>query len=323
MVTDLPLVPSFYKHQPAWAKTIYITGLPRSGKSTLYNVLGSCQHVEALEEPFELLSLAQKGSAFAQDSAIYAHFVDLYMSVMENQFSELVLGRNYNFRDKDKSWIFNFKTAEHVQKAHGILRRSDVLRHTAEKDFTFLIAFNDIEQSIPLITQCTPNPVIVHVKKDFREIGQEIAEKGWLSDAQLNTQANLTPAYGAIREWRGTKLYVPYFLTDENIDLFLSLDTLNRSLLYAFLQDQALEHALQHFEGKVIRVSFKQLCAQPESTLSQLMQDLNLQAVPEKTVQSINTIKAYQLQQEDTATLAINESLMQYFSSYRMDNNNE
>ena len=33
---------------------------PRSGKSTVFNVLASCENVEGLEEPLDLLGLAQK-----------------------------------------------------------------------------------------------------------------------------------------------------------------------------------------------------------------------------------------------------------------------
>lgn len=317
MVATSGAVPRYYKHHPAWAKTIYITGLPRSGKSTLYNILGSCLNVEALEEPFELLSVAQKGSSFPADSELYAHFLDSYMAIMENLFSELVLGRIYNFRGKDKSCIYNFKTVEHVQQAHSLLRRSDVLQHTAKSDYTFLVAFNDIEKSIKLITQQAPAPMIVHVKKDYREVGWEIAGKGWLSDEQLSTQANLTPAYGVRRQWQGQDLYVPYLFNDENIELFLSLDTLNRSLLYAFLQDQALEHALGQYQGKIVRIQFEELANEPERVARALMQSLGLQEVTGKTVLSIDVIKQYQRAPMDISSLNIHDSLIQYISNYR------
>lgn len=50
----------FKQKQFPWKNTIFIIGLPRSGKSTIYNILSSCNNTESLEEPFSILSIAQK-----------------------------------------------------------------------------------------------------------------------------------------------------------------------------------------------------------------------------------------------------------------------
>ena len=117
----------FYKSTPSWRSTIYVLGSPRSGKSTVLNLLNSCSNVEAVDEPFELTVMVQKGGMHAVGSAARDEYVNSYMASL-NCFSELVLGRRYNFRSSDKSSIFNVKSEREIAEAHARLRRVDVLR---------------------------------------------------------------------------------------------------------------------------------------------------------------------------------------------------
>ena len=43
------------------------------------------------------------------------------MAAKENLFSELVLGRIYNFRENDKSCIYNYKSPDHVINPPSLL----------------------------------------------------------------------------------------------------------------------------------------------------------------------------------------------------------
>lgn len=307
----------YYKSNPSWGKTIYVIGLPRSGKSTIFNVIGSCGYVEALEEPFELLSIAQKGSCYLPDSSIYESYLDSYMAAMENSFSELVLGRIYNFRENDKSCIYNIKSPEHVVNAHNISRRSDFLNYVRKTCHAFLIAFNDVEQAIKLITSNVPEPRIVHVKRNYHEIAGEIADKGWLTDDQLSTQANLTPAYKLVIRIMDKNIYVPYLISEENVDLFLSLDNYNRSLMYAFLQDNALEKALKDYQKPVIKILYNDLMSCPNAVIGKLLADLSLEPT-QLTKKNIQSIKQIRREGDDIAAFNVHVSLMQYISNYNL-----
>ena len=101
----------YWKNQPIWKQTIYVLGLPRSGKSTIFNILASCENVEGLEEPLDLLGLAQKMAYYKDKPIITQDFKDLYLALMDNHYSELTLGRTYNLRKQDKSFILNFKVS--------------------------------------------------------------------------------------------------------------------------------------------------------------------------------------------------------------------
>lgn len=282
----------FSKKDPAWKKTIYIVGLPRSGKSTVYNVLASCEDVEALEEPFDLLAVAQKASQFAPGSDAYMHYHDLYLAFMENDFSELVLGRTYNFRRQDKSCIFNYKTAAHVDLAHSRARRMDVLNYAKNADASFVIAFNDVEQSIDFVSRGVPGAQFVYVKRALTNIARDVVEKKWLSDEQLSTQANMAPAYSAVVESGGRLIYLPYFIQEQDADLFVSLDDYERAVMYVMLQDRALTSALSKTKTPCHSVSFEDMVNSPEQLMNELIHGLGLKKTEttEKNIQAMKSI---------------------------------
>ena len=274
MVENSPL--RYYKSTPSWSKTIYVIGLPRSGKSTVFNILGSCLNVEGIEEPFDLLVLAQKGSCYARDSEIYESYLDSYMAIMEHLFSELFMGRIYNFRIKDKSCIYNIKSEEHVKSAHEIARRCDLMSAIQNIHSTFLVVMNDVERSIEMLISRVPDPTIVYLKRDFYDVAVEIADKAWLTNEQLSIQANLTPAYCNIAKLGKAIIYVPFIIDNRDIELFISQDNFNRALMYAYVQDCNLKSALKKYRNLVIEVQLEDLLASPRKVAYDLLDCLDL-----------------------------------------------
>jgi len=278
----------------SWKKTIYVVGLPRSGKSTTYNVLASCKDVEALEEPFDLLSIAQKASQYSPDSVIYQQYQDLYLAMMENHFSELVLGRTYNFRKQDKSYVFNYKTSDHVELAHARARRKDVLTYAQSANTNFVIAFNDLEQSLNFVAAGIPNVQFVHIKRNVLDVALGIAKKEWLTDEQLSTQANLAPAYRLTMRSNGKLLYLPYLINETQAKLFVSLNNFERALMYAVLQNRALVNALSETQYPCLTIHFEEMLRQPHKKLNELIDRLNL-IKTEVTTQNIDAIEKLRL----------------------------
>ena len=284
---------SYYREDPHWSKTLYVCGLPRSGKSTLKSILGSCELVESLEEPFDLTLLAQKGSCFPSNTNMYQSYLDSFMASMENSFSELSMGRNYNFREQDKSYIYNIKSKQQVNDAHEISRRRDLLHLNADKSKVFLIVFNDVEISLNLITEKGPNPTIIFLNRDPFRGAQEIATKGWLSDTNLSSQADLTPAYNLIRSSGNRVIYVPHLVDEQNVDLFLSLDNENRSILYAYLQEKLFRSTLANITKPILEIMFDDLMGKTRKIANQLFDSLDLKPtdITEKNIRLLEEQK--------------------------------
>jgi hypothetical protein len=266
----------FYKGTPSWRHTVYVLGMPRSGKSTVLNVINSCRNVEAVDEPFELTVMVQKGSAHTVGSPIHDEYGDSFMASMENYFSELALGRRYNFRECDKSSIFNVKSGDEIAEAHARLRRLDVLDYAAKVDTTFALAFNDVEDGIDILMRDAPDPTVLWLRRDVAAVADEIARKGWLSDEQLSAQANVAPAYTQTVTRAGRKVFLPYFVREGEADDFLAMDEYGRSELYCLRQEEVMLKAMARHEPNALHLDFQRLLLDTDKAFEAVLRRLRL-----------------------------------------------
>lgn len=287
----------FNKNQSfPWKNTNYIIGLPRSGKSTVYNILSSCKNTQSIEEPFSLLSIAQKSSCFKVSSRYYRNLLDAYISNAEVLFNELVLGRIYNFRKIDKSYVLNFKTQEDIDFSHSLARQKDVLKYTTDTNLNFIIAMNDVESCLNFITSSMPNPILIRMQRNFIDIGFEIAEKEWLSDFSLSTHSNMTPAYSKVIKFKGKSIFVPYIIPKKFISKFMDLSVLERSIYYAYIQDKILTKNLisidKFSKAKVLNINFNSLTGNLELILMELIKNLDLipTSITKKLIDGLSTV---------------------------------
>lgn len=272
-----PIGVQYWKNQPLWKQTLYILGLPRSGKSTIFNVLASCKQVEGLEEPLDLLGIAQKMAGYKDKPFVTRDFKDLYLALMDNHYSELILGRSYNLRKQDKSYILNIKSEQHLTRAQARNRRVDVLEHLEGSNSVFLIVFNDMENSLDFITSNVPHPQLIYVKRDWRDVGVEIMDKGWLSDEQLKSQTNLIPGYQAKIRSGDSEFYIPFVIPIEAKNMYLSLSDLDRACLFALIQSTSLENEIANIGIKSHKIDFENLVKNPMEQIGSLMDALGLQ----------------------------------------------
>lgn len=272
-----PIGVQYWKNQPLWKQTLYVLGLPRSGKSTIFNVLASCEHVEGLEEPLDLVGIAQKIAGYKDKPLVTRDFKDLYLSLMDNHYSELILGRSYNLRKQDKSYILNIKSVQHLTLAQARNRRVDVLEHLEGSNSVFLIVFNDMENSLDFITSKVPYPQLIHVRRDWRDVGLEIMDKGWLSDEQLRNQTNLLPGYQAKIMFENSEFYIPFVIPVEVKNMYLSLSDLDRACLYALIQSNSLENEIANVGITSHQIDFENLVKNPSEQIGSLMDALGLQ----------------------------------------------
>lgn len=266
---------SYWKGLPSWKNSIFIIGLPRSGKSTIFNFLSSCKNVQGLEEPLDLLSIAQQSSRF-KDKEILKTFEDLFLALMEYHFSELTLGRSYNFRECDKSYIMNFKSIQEVETSFSLKRRVDVIDYLKDKKSSFIIVFNDIEMSLKFLKKSSPNPTMIYIQRKVKDVALEIFEKGWLSDEQLASQFNLMPAYDRKINSNGIKIFIPYLIPACLVKYFISLNTLGRSYMFAYVQDLHLKKNIKKEWRDSIRLNFEDLVSDPYARVEKLVDKIGL-----------------------------------------------
>jgi len=269
---ELEMVVKFFKGVPSWQHTCYVLGVPRSGKSTILNLLGTVDRVEILDEPFEIQLIAQKGGRCEPGSELYEEYMDSYMALLENSVSELVLGRRYNLRRNDKSCVYNVKSAQHVDRAFSRSRRLDAIEYIKNNDLILAMAFNDLESSLPFIVdERIPRPKIIHIVRDIEECIVEVDKKGWLSDEQLATLTNLSPGYKFISSTAANNLYLPYVLNESQLEAFISASDRERATMFISAQHDQLTSTLSNITDiPILRVMHNHLLDDPEGTMNDL-----------------------------------------------------
>ncbi|MBF0233412.1 MAG: sulfotransferase domain-containing protein [Desulfamplus sp.] len=267
-MTDL----KFFKGAPSWKHTCYVLGVPRSGKSTTLNLIGSVDRVEVLDEPFEIQVIAQKGGEYLPGSETYEEYIDSYMAVLENSVSELVLGRRYNFRKNDKSCVFNIKPLSHVDNAFSRSRRLDAIDYCKSADLILAMAFNDLEKSLPfLLDDRIPNPKIIHVVRDVEECVAEVDQKSWLSDEQLSKLTNLSPGYNFVQSKKGKNIYIPYTVDERHVNKFISAGNRDRALMFIRAQHDQLQLGLSMIDSvPILKVMYDSLVNDPKGMMTEI-----------------------------------------------------
>jgi hypothetical protein len=298
-----------------WKQTVFITGLPRSGKSTLFSMIASCNPVQALDEPFDITILCGKSAEFVTESEPYLSLEDTYLTLLEHAFTESVMGRNYNFRSIDKSFIYNYKNKNAVDKAHSIQRRLDYIKATSSKNQTFVLALNDTHDSLEFISRKVPNPKLVFIEKDLLECAYEIEQKGWLSDNNLSGFSDLTPAFRESRIRESKKIHIPYIIPPDYINLFLDLDLRQRSIIYSGFQLERYLNSLKQFKGEVVRISSNSIFSSPSSVLWSLCETLELE-ITDLTIRNLNAIEERKSVQRYDQLGSLNEEVEKLLYSW-------
>ena len=261
---------TFFKNQFSWKNTIYVLGLPRSGKSTIFNLIASCADVQGVDEPFELQVIAQKGGEYETSSPHFAALNDAYLVMMENYFSELILGRRYNFRNIDKSCILNIKSQSEVNASLSRRGRTDVLSYARNTNATFVVAYNNVENALEFITQGAPSPKIIYVSRNIDDVATAIAEKKWLSDEQLSGQTNLGSSFRTVVQSGSKLLYVPYQIPESLHSVFVESNSIRRAEIYCRCQADSFHTALSKSNVKCLWIEFEDFLRDPNKVLTEI-----------------------------------------------------
>lgn len=280
----------FYKGKPSWYRTLIVVGLPRSGKTTISNLLGTCKDTEILDEPLDLAILAQKSCAHKKNSIVYNEYKDSFLALIENYVSELALGRIYNFRKSDASCIYKYKTKLHVKKAYRRRRKRDAVQYLNNIKLNLVLALNDVENALKFIEAVVPRPIFIYVKRNPKKLVGEIDQKGWLSDQQLKKQANLLPGYSSIFKHKNLRVFIPYLIKQKNAMAFLKQDIKNRVKIFTSLQDSLLSKNINTVKSKVIKIDYDLFIKDFYNNGLKLLKNLNLtsQKITVSNLQSLS-----------------------------------
>lgn len=232
----------YLKKNHQWHKIFFIVGSPRSGKSTLLNILNSCSNVEAVDEPPNLIGLAQTYSNLdGQNNLFKKQIEELFWMNVDHLFSESVVGRNYNFRKKDISYIGNVKNVSQIKLAFKIRNKIETIKKIRSDKKCFAVCLNDCEKSLKMLIN--KNSKIIRLKSDILDVAKNMESKNWFSDRQLSNDINLLPGYKEAIKFKNKKIFIPYNIPKKDHQLFLKSNEYERGLLYYSYQENSMDNS--------------------------------------------------------------------------------
>jgi hypothetical protein len=250
--------------------------------------------------------IAQRGPAEPETSIHLNQYVDFFQASLNNHYTELCLGRNYNFRKIDKSYTYNQKTRKEIRHRFKVARRSDLLQTKDYQQGTLLVTLNDMQESLNFLKKNAPNPRLIWLKRSSLQIAINVAQKGWLSNKSLAFQSDLTPAYKSMYETKFGTMYVPYFVGEAVIDEFFQLSDLDRAYYYALVQETKFLEFQKSFPDSIQVVNLRDVFLSGTKELALFSQNLDLKMTKKSSTVAKKIAK--EVEQMSDATLHYDSS---------------
>jgi hypothetical protein len=251
---------------------VIITGVGRSGKTLLGNLLGTCRNVEHLDEPWLPMLLPMLAGKGAIEETLA---IDMFRSSVVELFNDRLLMRHVNFRPSDLSSIWRQKSPDEIiSRLIGLYSREDVRQYAGENAPTLVLNLTDTLPFSRFFSKALPGCRIIHVLRDGVDVALAIADKGWLSDGELLSPNNALPYWQFHRSSNAQSYYFPWWLEADEAEMFLGFSDFERGLMYWRRLLDLSEKQGAGTESKELLVKFSDLMERPREVLRSLLEYL-------------------------------------------------
>jgi len=256
---------------------VIITGAGRSGKSLLGNILGSCQHVEHIDEPWFPMVLPMLAGLGTIDEDLA---VQMFQTSVTELLNDRLLMRNANLRPSDMSSIWKQKSPEEIfSRLINLHSRDDVKQHGRDHRPTLVLNLPDTVPFCSLFKKAVPDCHVIHLIRDGIDVALEVREKGWLSNEELSHPNNPLPYRKYTSVPTGQTVYLPCWVEDGSEEQYLSYSELGRGLYYWRRMSNDNDIRTAGFgESKYSIVKYEDLVERPAQTFEGLKTRLNLKS---------------------------------------------
>jgi len=262
---------SFYSggNQPR-VPTVVLIGAARSGKTIIGNLLGSCQHVEHIDQPWllEMLPIMAGEGILSETLAI-----QMFQTYEYELWNDRILMRHVNFRPADLSSIWRQKTPQEIfTRLIGLYSRDDVRRYVRERCPTLVLTFTDALPFCDFFWKALPGCKLLHIVREGLEVALEVEQKRWLSDEELRhpLHPNLYRTYANV----SAIYHLPYWVERGLEKRFLVASEYARALWYwrrlMEMADTATKNRPDTQELRIVKLS--DVLDRPRETISSLIE---------------------------------------------------
>lgn len=236
-------------------RLVLITGVSRSGTSTLGKIVGSMKNVIYLFEPFIMLLLPILAKDGFMDFKIVSQL--LKGILFEDYYLHSIHGRNLNFKKSDISFIENYQPLDKVKERWlKYERRKDVLEDVYNGKFIFVLKVtNQIQPLLSTLEKMFEGIKIIHIIRNGNEVISSSLRRGWYSDEYLN--------HHIIQWMRPEQKKVPWFVPDEDVKKFRKW---NSETIIAYIWRILVKMAMDYGKGKknYLELRYENLVNDPE-----------------------------------------------------------
>ena len=253
---------------------ILISGSARSGTTIMGKVVHSMEGVEYSFEPPVLCTLIPLIKSLKKSEWKLLYETYLY----EEFFINPICGRNINCNVSDNSSIYKVKADKDITSR---LDRS-ISKNSAEKignDKIIAYKMPDITPFLSRMIDYYPDTRLILMRRGAIETINSILQKGWFSDSGLST--NMIWPFLTTES-----VHVPYWVNERDVDLWLSMDEINRCAYYYIRVNQLVP-------DNAIVVNYENLVSQPLKVVRDLanLLELNFGSKTSDIVSSIRPIR--------------------------------
>ena len=276
---------------------VIITGVARSGKTTVGNILGSCRNVDHVEEPKPLIHLPILTNAGSMPESMA---LDMFHTYVYDLWHERILMRNVNFRPSDQSSIWKQKSPrEIISRLIRMKSREDVKQYYYSKHPTLILTFTHLAPFYEFFWKALPGCRIIHVVRDCLKVAMDVTIKGWLSDEQLMNPIHASPYRKYMRQNDGVAFHLPYWVEYGHEESYLALTDFSRGIHYwrrllemtdNITKDSNNDHLLH-------LIKFADVLDRPHDTINQLTETLGYRqtSLTARLISKVNRRKEVQV----------------------------
>lgn len=249
---------------------VVITGVCRSGKTLLGNLLATCPQVEYADEPHTGMLLPMIASTGKIETEFAARWLAASFSEL---FNDLLLLRAANFRPRDLSSIWTKKPPKEIfDRLNNLNTRADAMKYMKENKSSLVVTLSECAPFVEFIRKALPDSKFVHVVRNGYNVARDVVAKKWFSDEQLINPVN-TQLYTSIYH-NGSTWYLPWWIDDEEHEYFLRLTEYDRCVYYwCVLMEKGL-NAFQSDNYGEVQVSYEEFVAKPHQELMRISEYL-------------------------------------------------
>lgn len=208
-VDELSIAPDYNKI--LGSRTVFITGMGRSGTTILGRIIGSLDPVCYVHEPHVLRYIPLMYAATTKYKRQQADIIKAV--IFEDFLLQLIHGRTVNFNTLDISYRGNYESLDRVKERwKKFRRRSDVIDFLKSNEIIFVIKLTNIQPLLFSIRDIFPEALFIHSIRNANDvINSTLYRRGWFTDTYFNENY-----LNWIRRDPEKVCNVPWFLDEES-----------------------------------------------------------------------------------------------------------